>query len=408
MLAAQQAGVNAQSEAPAAGASSEATCPAYSPSTGSGGANRPAVTGVYPAAAEGQTSRLQCIYNFGPISSGCQQLTCRRQRDGQLGWDLGECASLTPCSYQPGRKVNQTCVVDVVAQCAGLDGDACDKCVDDAARASNSLAAQAAIVFVVFAWPCVMFSCSHYLCIKRHAARSAGSWVPSENAWMISASCFSIAFLALFIGNLYGWVVFGTLMVTPFWFKDCYISEEQRDDDDDFDGFEVSYSRRPVPPTTAAVSAESVAAAQVTESINPVSGSEIVVVAGTVLVEMTSHDAEDACPASSVQDTVAIEHGDDNSDDTPYSPTHTRVSLAGSKLTEFLTTHSLLQYEPVLREMGAVCVDDLRNITTEELADECGMKILEVKRLWRGLASSATGGAVQAAAGESGVGSGAV
>ncbi len=67
--------------------------------------------------------------------------------------------------------------------------------------------------------------------------------------------------------------------------------------------------------------------------------------------------------------------------------------------------------EPVLREVCAVCVDDLRDVTTEELASECGMHVLEVKRLQRGLASPTVGDAVyavQIAAGERVVGSDAV
>ena len=362
----------------------------------------------------GQTSRLHCDDHNAPSRDGCQQQTCSRGDDGQLSWDLGQCASLTPCSFRPG---SSRCVAtdSVPAACVGLEGENCDVCLDDQRYAGGSIALQFLLILAIFGWPCIMFYCAHHLCIKRHEARNM---VPSDNAWMICGTLFSVGFMALFCNLAFFWLVFGTLMVIPFFLEDCYL----------YDG-NAEYgladrrrsARRPEPPVrrdppsgagrrvapgdSAVVEAVPVDDDVAVASDNPLADATEVVVAGTVVQATEYYDTQSTCPTGSVQGTVAatFEVEDDEQDadaELALPRVHPVAEVGGgssgdgdgddddvglrqSALTEFLAVHSLLQFETALRGLGAVCIDDLHEISSEELASECGMRVLEVKRLRR-------------------------
>ena len=74
------------------------------------------------------------------------------------------------------------------------------------------------LLVCIIGWPCIMFAFAHACCIKQ---RERHNLTPSDNAWMICGTLFSIGFLSLFVGIGILWLVFGTVMIIPFCMENC-------------------------------------------------------------------------------------------------------------------------------------------------------------------------------------------
>lgn len=401
--------------------------------------------GSYPAAAEGAVSRLHCDAGMAPSRPTCQRQTCLHSgATGDLRWNMNGCTTLSPCRDQPDH--DRTCEGASQAantprnQCKGLTGEDCTICLDDEEMMSHSGAWRILLWFILIltllAWPCIMFACAHHCCIKRHESRHL---VPTDNAWMICGTLLSIAFLSLFVDLPVFWILFGTLMVVPFFLEGCYAYDGSEEYGARSTGVsraaargtastveqrrealhQEALRRARVAPMAPMVSVVAVEAPPPPMGMgNPLAEGEVVV-SGTVVQATPYTGAEPTQPAvvcaatttgaaaafGGVSATFEVED-DPDLESPPLSlaavaggamapPSAARSSVSRAQqptLTEFLGMHSLLQYETALKDLGAVGVADLREISVEELNEDCGMKVLEVKRMLRGLKADATTG----------------
>ena len=178
--------------------------------------------GRYSAAQVGHTSRLRCPDGSQPSNSRCRNQECRNEH-GQPQWYKYGCAEMAHCCAASAPASCMSPAPNPSDPCAGIsdpyEREACDdeEGVVRVGGAAGYLIAFLLLVCII-GWPCIMFAFAHACCIKQ---RERHNLTPSDNAWMICGTLFSIGFLSLFVGIGILWLVFGTVMIIPFCMENC-------------------------------------------------------------------------------------------------------------------------------------------------------------------------------------------
>lgn len=239
------------------------------------------------------------------------------------------------------------------------------------------------LIGIAMCFPCIVYGCAHSLCIDKRLKERQER--PTSCAWTVCILLFVVAFCSTFLGLLgILWFILPFFMIIPFCCDSCYDAPIAA-------------------PTTVIVhqAQNPVAAAQPVINItNSQPQSPIVNTQAQpygmqqqppMMQQQPMPVMAQAQPAAMpvMAQAMAVNTAPKGGGASPS------MAAAGPQsLSQFLLGLNLAQYDAQLREMGAVDVSDLVDVSEAEF-EEMGMKKLEIKRLIRTLAA-ARGGTVTA------------